>query len=242
MAEKESTPHKAGEVALEGEAAKAAWREVRSTVAVAVAGSIVVLLLSGLAWHRTEKQMEWIGLGCGAFILAALVWKHNILGFSYQTTSESGGQVTRSFASKPSPVPRGLAVPALVLAGLVLVVAGTGSGVGTWLSSTFAAVENAKETATGLTGIIGLPIGALVLVVFVVAGLGLFFSGAYQFVKFAVGGFRRTSAEDSGLVEVFMGVVLLGFCGLMIYEVVANWSYVLGQVLGPYRAIGRWFA
>src|SRR5689334_20670082 len=80
------------EFELSGDAARAQWRRVRFDFWATLAVSGVGLLLSWLVWHRTLDQLGWIALGLGALGIAVLLWRHNLMGYSY--TTESGSEPT----------------------------------------------------------------------------------------------------------------------------------------------------
>jgi hypothetical protein len=87
-------------------------------------------LVSGwLLWHRSLEQLTFLSLGVTALVLAGLIWRTGTLAFSYE---ESGEDVT--FRSRPSPVPRGIAVPVLAVAGIFMILAATTTGIGSALA------------------------------------------------------------------------------------------------------------
>jgi hypothetical protein len=229
------------EFEVAGAAAKAHWREVRPLFAAAAVITCVVLLLSWLLWHRTLVQLGWIGLSCSSFTLAAMVWRYNLLGFSYDKSSGPGGGRS-SFTGKRPPVPRELAAPALVLGGIVLFVAGTETGVGRWLSSALEKAKTLHDAGAGVVGFIVLPIGVLVLLVVVGAGIALLGSGIFRFAKFVVSKLRGKVTEDAGLGELGMGALMLTGLASAIYMIVINWTLVVGEALKPYKTIWGWFS
>jgi hypothetical protein len=128
-----------GEFEVTGDEATARWRAVRLQFYGGFAAAGAGLLASWLWWHRSLDQLAWIGLGLGAASLAVLIWKHDLIGFSYTKTGGPEPKVT--FAGKRPPVPRELATPALLLAAAALLLAGTSTGIGRRLASVFGVVE-----------------------------------------------------------------------------------------------------
>jgi hypothetical protein len=224
-----------------GAEAEARWRQVRGPFYVASAILVAVFLVSWLLWHRTWVQLGWICLGVGAFVMAAFIWRHNLVAFSYVVSSGAGERKT-SFVGKPPPVPRELAAPVLVLAGIVLFVAGTGTGIGRWLSSTLEAGKTVYDAGSGLAGLVLTPIAAIVVLVIVGFGFGLLGSGTITFSKVVVAVVRRRDAGGStGLTELAMGTTILGVLTLMVFLIVLNWDTVVDEAFGPYRTIWGWF-
>jgi hypothetical protein len=139
------------EFELTGEAATAQWRRVRVDFygAFILAGAVVVLSL--FLWHRTLDQLTWIGLGASAVIIGVLIWRHDLVSYSYPGTDSR--EVT--FTGKRPPVPRELATPVLLLAGILLILAGTSTGPGRVLATVFGVIKTLYEA--GQTAIARVP-------------------------------------------------------------------------------------
>jgi hypothetical protein len=71
------------EFELTGDEATARWHQVRGLFNIEFVVLAAVLLASWLLWHRTLAQLGWMSLGVSALGLAASIWKHDLLAFSY---------------------------------------------------------------------------------------------------------------------------------------------------------------
>ena len=242
------------EFKLTGDEATARWRQVRGLFYVELSAAIAVLLASWLLWHRTPAQLGRIGLGLSLVNLAALIWKHNLLAFSYYRSSDSGGtEVT--FVGKPPPVPRKLAIPVLIAAGGLLVLAGTSTGLGYRLASAFDVVKALDEARQSTEGIIGIPLAIIIILIMIGAGLMLVGEavamagrGVYFLIKFAVRRFRPDPEEGTGAGNLLEGVATLVFScffltipGYIIYYVIRFHDTVFDESSAPFRTIWGWF-
>jgi hypothetical protein len=209
-----------------GDEAEAAWRRVRGLFLVYLPVYGAVLLTSWLLWHRTASQLGWIAFAVGAFTLAALKWRHNLLVFRYSTEDDEP-----TFVGVSTSIPPIIAVPVLVVAGIILFIAGTSTSLGRALASIFAKIETVHSAA-----------GSLVAIVFVILGVGCIIAvlvilarGAYQLSKFVIRGFRPDPSDDwddLGLIPwllIFAGMISVGL-----------W-FNRGQLMEPFHTIWSWF-
>jgi hypothetical protein len=213
------------------------WREIRQLVigGMVVAGG--VLLAAWRLWDRTPAQLGWISLALVAFLLAALAWRHEMIGFSYQ--ANVGSEPT--FSATPLPVPRWVAAPALVLGGALLVLAGTSTGAGEVLASILDVAQTLHSAGENALGILTIPLGIIIMLIFAIVGVGALGAGVFAFVRFVSRGLRRSpDGEDSGLFLVFVGVVALGMPTLIVYVLITQQDLTVDLMLEPFRKIAEW--
>jgi hypothetical protein len=239
-----------------GASAKARWRDVRLLFFAGLVIYSAVLLISWLLWHRTPSQLTWIGCGLVAFDIAVLVWKHGLVGFSY---SQEGSESV--FESKRSPVPRELATPVLVLAGILFFLAGTSTHPGRWLASIFSwlqtifgGLQTLSDAGQNVIALLELPLAIplliVVLLVFTGVGLAAIAFGIYQFLLvivrgflFIVRGFRvdpEWEWEGVGLGHLFVGVLSLTMVVSVVYQAIFQHDMILNEFLEPFRTIRSW--
>jgi hypothetical protein len=80
------------EFMLTGGEATEQWRRVRFEFYATFVAVGVLVVLSLFLWHRTVDQLTWIGLGGSALSLGVLIWRHNLVSWSY--TGTAGPEVT----------------------------------------------------------------------------------------------------------------------------------------------------
>lgn len=113
-------------------------------MAVAV---VAVLPMGWVVWHRSAKQLAFLGAGVSALCLSSLVWRHGLLPFAWDP-GERGQRLSAARAKRG--VPEGWTVSAVVLVasllpppivasvvalvGLGLILAATSTGVGSTLA------------------------------------------------------------------------------------------------------------
>ena len=136
------------ELVLTGPEAKAAARRYLPWLWGAFALIAAALVSGWLLWHRSPKQLTFLGIGVSALVLAGQIWRTGTIAFSYE---EFGEDVT--FRSRRSPVPRGIAVPMLAAAGIFMILAATTTGIGSALAPVVAGgivVSNFGQATWGL--------------------------------------------------------------------------------------------
>jgi hypothetical protein len=117
------------EVILRGQEARMAWRQYRPWFWACLVVVGVSLLAGSLLWHRSMTQLIFLALGSTALSIAALIWRFGTIGFAYET---SDGEAT--FTRRLSPLPRKIATPVLVVAGIFFILAGSPTRIGSALS------------------------------------------------------------------------------------------------------------
>jgi hypothetical protein len=117
------------ELVLTGPEAKTAWRRERPWFWGSFALIAAALPSGWLLWHRSLKQLTFLEIGVAALVVAGDIWRTGTIGFSYLTSGEDA-----TFRSRRSPVPRGIAVPALAAAGIFMILAATTTGIGSALA------------------------------------------------------------------------------------------------------------
>jgi hypothetical protein len=130
----------------------------------------------------------------------------------------------------------------LLVAGILLILAGTSTGPGRVLATIFDVIKTLYEAGQAAIGIIWIPVGIVIIAVMV--GVPLFFvgGGVYFFVGFVFRGFRREPEEGTGLKYLTMGLVLLAFEAYMAYMVIQNRELMMNEWLAPFRTIVGWFS
>jgi hypothetical protein len=224
-----------GEFEVTGDEATARWRQVRLQFYLGFA-IILIGVLAGVLWHRSLEQMTWIGLGLGAGSLALLVWKHNLIGFSY---NKSGDEVT--FTARRPPVPREVAAPALLIAAILLLLAGTSTGFGRLLASFFGVLKTLYDAGGSVVGLIISPIVLVIMLVFAAIGLAFVSMGVFYFFRFVVRGFQPDPEEGAGLARLFMGIAIVAVMALVVYSIVHYSDYYADEIFGPLRTVWGWF-
>jgi len=145
---------------LTGPAAHLAARRFR-WVWVGAAAGVVVILAGWLVWHRSLEQLTFLGMGVAALIGAGMVARDGVIGVF---TSTIGGKETVEL--QESPLPRQVLAPALVVAGLGLIVAATSTGLGSVLAAVAhvaLVIGHFVEAAWTVLLMLGITIGALVM-------------------------------------------------------------------------------
>ena len=98
------------------------------SIALIVIASLVVtgMIIGAWVWaNLSMEQVSFLGMGSSALFGAWLVWRYGIIAFSYTKFGD-----TAETNIKEAPLPRVLLAPALALAGIALVLAGTPTGLG----------------------------------------------------------------------------------------------------------------
>jgi hypothetical protein len=96
-----------------------------------LAALIVGFVLTGwFAFDLETEQVLFLTIGSTAFLYAALVWRHGIIGY-YHRTGFGEPPVTEV---REAPIRRELLAPLLILVGIGFVLAGTPTGIGHVLS------------------------------------------------------------------------------------------------------------
>jgi hypothetical protein len=226
-----------GEFKLSGEAARAQWRRVRFDFWATFVVYGVALLLSWLVWHRTLAQLGWIALGLGALAIAMLLWRHNLMGYSYST--ESGSEPT--FIGKRPWVPRELAIPVLLVAAILLILAGTSTGFGRALASIFGVIKTLYDAGVNVWSAIWTPVE--IVIILIIVGVVLYMTGAgvYLVLRFVFRG-RRDPDEGTGIGLLIGGVVMLTFLTFMAWSIVRNRELMMSEFLKPFRTILEWLS
>jgi hypothetical protein len=117
------------EVILRGQEARMAWRQYRPWFWACLVVVGVSLLAGWLLWHRSMTELISLAIGSTALSIAALIWRFGTIGFAYET---SDGEAT--FTRRLSPLPRKIATPVLVVAGIFFILAGSPTRIGSALS------------------------------------------------------------------------------------------------------------
>jgi hypothetical protein len=209
-----------------GDEARAAWRQVRGLSLGALAVYGAVLLMAWLLWHRTVSQLGWLAFALAAFTVAALKWRHDLVGFSYSTEGDEP-----TFVGVATSIPRIIAVPALVAAGIALFIAGTSTGLGRALASIFDKIQTVYSAGGNALGIVAV----IIVIACVIVALVILARAVYQLSKFVIRGFRPDpSYEWHELIAV---PVLLLIAGGISW---ALWSN-RGDLLAPFHTIWSWF-
>jgi hypothetical protein len=201
-----------------------------------VAGAL--LLVSLFLWHRTVDQLGWIGLGVSALSMAVLIWTDNLVGYSYPGTE--GPEVT--FTGKRPFVPRELVSPVLLVAGILLVLAGTSTGPGRVLATVFGVVRTLYEAGKSALGLLLLPLAIAIIVVLVGVPLLFVGGGLYFLITFVFRGFRPDPENGTGIRFLAIGLVVLAFESFITYEVVQNRDLMMNEIFDPFRTIIGWFS
>jgi hypothetical protein len=224
-----------GQFEVTGDEATARWREVRLQFYLGFA-IILIGLLAGVLWHRSLEQMTWIGFGLGAGSLALLVWKHDLIGFSY---NKSGDEV--SFTARRLPVRREVAAPALLIAAVLLLLAGTSTGFGRLLASFFGVLKTLYDAGGSVVGLIISPVVLVIMLVFAATGLWFVGRGVFYVLRFIVRGFQPDPVEGLGLDSLLFGIIIVAVMALVGYSVVHYSDYYTDEILGPLRTVWGWF-
>lgn len=93
-----------------------------------------LVLIGGAAWHRTEDQLAFLGVGTGCLIMAWVVWRYRIIGYSSGEGVDPETGEKRLTTVTRSPLPREVLSPLLLVAALVFLMGATVSEVESLLS------------------------------------------------------------------------------------------------------------
>lgn len=225
---------------VHGEEALRRWRELRMTF-YAIAVTLVAYLVGAwLWWDATGDELAAAVAGLTLISWASMLWRHGILGFSYSSET-ADGETTRSFKSMESPVSPRVAVPVLMLAGFVLLLPSLpvpGADRFRRVTSVVLIAKDAGTNAAQVPGIIlGWVLAPLILLIFVLFGVGMVLAPFWQLLKAA----RRGDTEGVDWVTLPMGLALLGFVVLAVWAVVTQWHQVWADYFRPFKEIGDWF-
>jgi hypothetical protein len=227
------------EFELTGDQATAQWRQMRRQFSVGAIVSTALVVAAWLLWHRSASQMTWVGLGLGAANMAMLIWRHDLIGFSYTSTGGDASQA--SFVGRRSPVPRELASPALLLAAALLFLAATSTGFGRWLASVFGVLQTLHDAGESVGGLIATPLAIIFMLVFAVVGVGIVGSGLFSLARFVLRGFRSDPDNGSGLGLLAAGLFFLAVVAFMAYSIIWQRDQMFDVLLEPFRTIWGWF-
>lgn len=78
-----------------------------------------------------------------------------------------------TFVGRPPPVPRELAVPLLIVAGILLILAGTSTGIGRALASTFGVIQTLYNAGENAIGFIAIPFAIIIFLIMVRSRAGI---------------------------------------------------------------------
>jgi len=225
------------EFKLTGEAATAQWRRVRFDLYATFVAAGVLVVLSLFLWHRTPDQLTWIGFGATALCLAVLIWRHNLVRWSYPGTD--GPEPT--FTAKRPPVPRALAAPVLLVAGILLVLAGTSTGPGRVLATIFGVIKTLYDAGLNVVKLVWTPIGIGVIVFLAAIPLYVIGWGVYFLIGFVFRGFRRDPDGGTGIKILSGGLALLALEAFIAYDIARHRDLMMNEWLAPFRTIVGWF-
>ena len=231
------------EFEVTGYEATARWRQVRLTFYTGLTVTGVGLLASWRLWHRSPEQLTWIGFSLGAGSLALLVWKHDLIGFSYNKSG--GGEPEETFRAKRLPVRREVAAPMLLIAAVLLFLAGTSTGFGRRLASILGVLQTLYDAGESAGAValapLTIPLFIIILLIMAAFGVGSVGTGAFLLFRFVIRGFKPSPGEDSGLPEFSIGIVLLGVVAVVVYSLVHYRDFYLDTLLEPLRTVWGWF-
>jgi hypothetical protein len=95
---------------------------------------LTLVLIGGAAWHRTEDQLAFLTVGTACLIMAWVVWRYRIVGYSSGVGVDPETGEKRATTVTRSPLPREVLTPLLLLAALVFLLGATVSEVESLLS------------------------------------------------------------------------------------------------------------
>jgi hypothetical protein len=141
-----------------------------------------------------------------------------------------------------SPISPRVAVPVLLLVGVVLLFPSTPVPGADRFRPVTSVALTAKDAATNVVQVPGLILGwvlaPMILVVFVAFGVGMVFAPFWQLLKVATG---RGDSEGVDWVMLPMGLALLGFVFLAIWAVVTQWDHAWADYFRPFKEVADWF-
>jgi hypothetical protein len=229
------------EFTLVGDAARAQLRRVRFQFYGTAVVAIIALVLSFFVWHRTLGQLFWIGLAVVALGLAGRIWRQNLMAYTYSETS--GKEPT--FTGKRPWVPRRLAVPILLVVGILLILAGTSTGPGRVLARTFVLVfgvlQTLYEAGKNVWGLIWAPVVIGVILLVVAASICMTGLGLFSLILFVFRGFRRDPVEGTGFGFLIFGLALLAVEAFVAWAFARNPELMMNEFFAPFRTIVGWF-
>jgi hypothetical protein len=225
------------EIRLTGAAAEAQWRRIRPFFWGSLSLGLAIPLAAWVWWHPSILQLTCLGLAVGAILRAVFMMTFGLARASYQI-GKAPGMTEKEFIAKRRPDG---AVAFWLVAGVVLIIASTPTGIGRWLASTFDIGHTVYEAGRSVVGVIGLSIAAVLLGGFVLLGLWLLVMGSVDLVILPFRKVPRSIDDSAPGMRALMGVLLLSFLAGIAYAVWSGWPALADEILGPFRRIGSWF-